>query len=146
VVYSELDMPDYNLYRCDRGLTGRVGVAVLVRSTIPSFEIKMLNTKMSLCEYESLWVKISCKSSINAYICAVYRPPSSSSAVLADLCTACYEIANRSNSMIIVAGDMNAHHGQWLASCDLNGLPKTDQSGIEAHDCCASLGLTHLDC
>ena len=103
VTDSEINLPNYFLYRCDRSRSGG-GVAVYCADHL---SCSVLTCGVSASGVESLWVSIDSKlfSSPLALGC-FYRPPSSPSVSVHDLCDD-IETVMISRKYVIVCGDFN---------------------------------------
>ena len=55
----------------------------------------------------------------------------------------CFQ-ATHNNSKIVIVGDLNCHHSNWLGSKDCNGNDKTNGAGISCLELCLTLGLKNM--
>jgi len=133
VTLADAVMPGYcPPYRLDRDGNGG-GVAVWVRSGIPSVEVTGLPTN----GHELLWISVRSTSGSNILVGALYRPGSASptDTTLIDHLDETLSGELRYDN-IIIAGDFNVHNTEWLHST------KTTLAGEALEDMCAVHGLT----
>lgn len=106
VLDSELALAEYSLYRKDRNRHGG-GIAMYLKSSLSSYPITKLNTSQSKSSLESLWIAISSPTlPSQVAVCVCYRPPSSTTNAIDDLCTEIEQVMTHYRR-IIVCGDIN---------------------------------------
>jgi len=75
----------------------------------------------------------------------VYRLPASDATIFGSFAKDIELIQlKREKSVILIVGDFNCHHSDWLGSKDCNGDSKTNESGNECFDLCQTLGLVNM--
>lgn len=108
---SELFPENYVVFRRDR-LTRAGGVVLAVRADTVTHAERI--SSMDLPDTESLWVKLSLKSS-TVFVCVIYVPPRSSTSLYYNIfekIESNYNLLNDKN--ILILGDLN------LPSCNSN--------------------------
>ena len=104
---ATVEIQEYSIYRKDRDLYGG-GVAMYIQSHIP---VKLRNDLMS-CDVEMLWLQVHLPHLKPILLGCCYRPPSSSSQYLDNLCEM-FDRACDEKREIYVLGDLNIN---FLAS------------------------------
>jgi len=131
-----ISIPGYSLCcRRDRpkGKKGG-GIAAYCLEGVAVFHDKALDP----CDYEVMWLSVSLKSQ-TVLIAAVYRPPSANCDVISYLSTTTLsKLTDLNAQSIILIGDFNVHHQEWLDS------RTTDAVGRRTLEMCNALGLTQL--
>ncbi len=79
------------------------------------------------------------------YVANVYRPPPSENDIFEHLATDIEHLqSSKGNPKIVVMGDFNCHHANWLGSMDVHGNPKTNDAGNACYNLCQMLGMVNL--
>ena len=122
------NMHNYTTHRCDR-TTGRGGGSILyIHNLLPHRRLDM-----NMPGFESVWIQIDTPD-VPVTVCSVYRPPSTDPHDFCAKLETCIRSIRVPNEPLILLGDFNAHHSNWLERT------KTDTAG----DCLQQL-LTAYD-
>ena len=130
-----ITIPGYSLCcRRDRLNTTGGGIAVYCLEGIAIYH----NSDQDPAEFELMWFTIALKT--QKLLCAaVYRPPCANSDVINYLDSATLpKLAEYSAQSVILLGDFNVHHEDWL------GSHNTDTAGRRALEMANSLGLAQI--
>ena len=107
ILNSEVFPTNYHVYRKDRNIHGGGGVFILVKSSIPSSQVKC-NTSIEL-----IWVRIH-NNTDNIIIGSFYCPPHSPITVLDELAQSISDIRTMyPSAKIIIGGDFNSPGINW---------------------------------
>ncbi|CAM4719886.1 unnamed protein product [Lepidochelys kempii] len=103
-------IPGYKIYWKDRTGCAGAAVALYVKESIESNEVKILNE--AKCTIESLWVVIPCSNNKNIAVGIYYRPPDQDGNSDPEMLRDIREAIKIKNSVIM--GDFNYPHIEWV--------------------------------
>ncbi|XP_045541866.1 uncharacterized protein LOC123723329 [Papilio machaon] len=131
---SYLSCPGYKL---EHSFLPRAGVCVYVRDDVCSRRLSLLEGK----DLSILWLRVDSDDHPRVYAC-LYRSHSGNAEIdrlMEQVQTATDSVLEQIPSAeIVVLGDFNAHHAEWL------GSRTTDHAGRSVHDFALSYDLTQL--
>ena len=104
---SILFLPNYSFFRRDRGTGFGGGVIVYYKN---SLHVRNLN--FGHINHESIWFRITC-TDISYVFCAIYWPPSGPYDATEHLEDVISSFSCKYNDVIVIVGDLNAHHHSW---------------------------------
>ena len=108
ILNSKVFPTNYHVYRKDRNIHGGGGVFILVKSSIPSSQVKC-NTSIEL-----IWVRIHNNTDNDIIIGSFYCPPHSPITVLDELAQSISDIRTMyPSAKIIIGGDFNSPGINW---------------------------------
>lgn len=126
---------NYTLYRCDRRNGNGGGVVMYVHNSTSH----RLLTTCSMDGFESLWLEVDIANDTLVVGCA-YRPPWSDASDFFNKLENCLKSTNISNRKVLLLGDYNAKHSNWLST------DTTDCAGDDLSYLCAAYNLEqHVD-
>ena len=135
---SELNLPDYEIYRRDRPDRTGGGVFICVKKSLSSSKIQQ--GKLS----ESVFVKIDSPGNAPIILCCAYRAPNNNYTECETLCTEILEVKNKfTNSIFWLAGDFNLPDISWPTSKILDSPSYGLSVNQKFLDTVCELGLTH---
>lgn len=102
---TALNIPDYSFFRRDRGSFAG-GVIVYFKN---SLRIQRL-THFEKPEHEAIWYNLQTENNLEIFGCAAYWPPSPGSNLMQHIQETSDAINFNRNSVLLIAGDLNAHH------------------------------------
>ncbi|XP_013173125.1 PREDICTED: RNA-directed DNA polymerase from mobile element jockey-like, partial [Papilio xuthus] len=124
-------------YKLEHSFLPRAGVCVYVREDICSRRLSLLEGR----DLSILWLRIDSDDHPRVYAC-LYRSHSGNAEIdrlMEQVQTATDSVlAQIPSAEIVVLGDFNAHHAEWL------GSRTTDHAGRSVHDFALSYDLTQL--
>ena len=108
IASAELFPPTYDVYRKDRS-DGYGGVLIAIKKIFIAEQVSYNNNKC-----EAVFIKLPLDGKKTLIIGSVYRPPSSSSEYMEDLCSAINDIHRRHrNAVLWLGGDFNLPDVNW---------------------------------
>ena len=118
----ELQLPDYIIFRRDRLHQRGGGVLLAIKNHLSCFQRPDLEV-----DAEMLAVEICLNSSTRVLFSVFYRPPQSDDTFLIQFkeFLDCYSNTGLTN--LIVTGDFNFPHINWITGCALNSDHKTGE-------------------
>ena len=126
---SFYDIPNYSLHRHDRTDTRGGGVAVYIHTCIPHTHLSTL----VMPNFQSVWLQLTPAAGPFTVACT-YRPPSSDPRIFCQELEVCLAACNTHQPLVLL-GDMNSKHTDWLAS------DATDRAGEALTDLIDIYGL-----
>lgn len=128
---------NYPGYKVEHKFVPRAGVCVFVRDDICVRRLSSLEGK----DLSIIWLRVDCDDRPRVYAC-LYRSHSGDTEtdrLMENLETATdYVLEQIPSAEIVVLGDFNAHHIEWL------GSQRTDHAGRSVHAFAMAYGLTQV--